>query len=174
MAILALIQNNIDRFSDVTGRILAWLCLLLMLLSCSVVFIRYGLGAGSIALQESVTYLHGTIFMLGAAYTLRHDGHVRVDIFYRNMSARSKAWVNCGGGIIFLLPLCVYFFISSWGFVQQSWEFREISSEPGGIPAVFLLKTLIPLMAVNLGLQAFAETLRNLLILIAREDSVQL
>ena len=86
----------------------------------------------------------------------------------------AKLGSTAGGGIIFLLPLCVYFFISSWGFVQQSWEFREISSEPGGIPAVFLLKTLIPLMAVNLGLQAFAETLRNLLILIAREDSVQL
>ena len=116
MAILALIQNNIDRFSDVTGRILAWLCLLLMLLSCSVVFIRYGLGAGSIALQESVTYLHGTIFMLGAAYTLRHDGHVRVDIFYRNMSARSKAWVNCGGGDNISVAAVRIFFHKQLGF----------------------------------------------------------
>ncbi|MEH6557573.1 MAG: TRAP transporter small permease subunit [Oceanicoccus sp.] len=173
MALLAFLQNNIDRFSEFTGRILAWLCLLMMLLLCSVVFIRYVLEGGSIALQESVTYLHGSIFMLGAAYTLRQDGHVRVDIFYRNMSPRSKAWINCVGGILFLLPLCVYFFISSWGFVQQSWGFREISTEPGGIPAVFLLKTLIPLMAVNLGLQAFAEILRNLFILIAREDSTQ-
>jgi TRAP-type mannitol/chloroaromatic compound transport system permease small subunit len=173
MALLAFLQNNIDRFSEFTGRMLAWLCLVMMMLLCSVVFIRYVLEGGSIALQESVTYLHGSIFMLGAAYTLRQDGHVRVDIFYRNMSPRSKAWVNCVGGIIFLLPLCVYFFISSWGFVQQSWGFREISTEPGGIPAVFLLKTLIPLMAVNLGLQAVAEILRNLFILIACEDSTQ-
>ena len=142
MELLAFVQNSIDRFSDMTGRVLAWLCLLMMIILCAVVFIRYGLETGSIALQESVTYLHGTIFMLGAAYTLRHDGHVRVDIFYRSMTQRTKAWVNCIGGIVFLLPLCVYFFISSWGFVQQSWELREVSTEPGGIPAVFLLTAL--------------------------------
>ena len=149
--LLTVIYRLIDRFSELTGRILAWLGLLMMLMLCLVVVLRYGFEIGSIGLQEGVTYLHASIFMLGAAYTLKHDGHVRVDIFYRNFSARGKAWINSLGGIIFLLPLCCYIFFTSWDFVVQSWQILEVSTEPGGIPAVFLLKTLIPLMAINLG-----------------------
>lgn len=161
----------IDTVTEVTGRLLAWLTLVMMLSLCLVVFLRYGFGTGSIALQEAVTYLHGTIFMLGAAFTLKHGGHVRVDIFYRRFSPRAQAWVNSLGGILFLLPLCCYFFIISREFVAQSWLIREISSEPGGIPAVFLLKTLIPLMAVNLGLQAVAEILRSARVLVETQES---
>jgi TRAP-type mannitol/chloroaromatic compound transport system permease small subunit len=158
--------NTLDKFSEISGRLLAWSSLLMMLMLCAVVVLRYGFSIGATALQESVTYLHGSIFMLGAAYTLKHDGHVRVDIFYRNYSPRAQAWINSLGAIIFVLPLCAYIFLISWDFVLQSWQIGEISTEPGGIPAVFLLKTLIPLMAVNLGLQALAEIIRNSLILI--------
>jgi TRAP-type mannitol/chloroaromatic compound transport system permease small subunit len=158
--------NILDTISEITGRLLAWFSLLMMLMLCTVVVLRYGFSIGATALQEAVTYLHGSIFMLGAAYTLKHDGHVRVDIFYRNFSARGQAWINSLGAIIFVLPLCGYIFIISWEFVLQSWQIGEISTEPGGIPAVFLLKSLIPLMAVILGLQALAEILRNSLILI--------
>ena len=171
MPLLSSIYRQIDRFSELTGRCLAWLSIVMMVLLAAVVAIRYGLGSGSIALQESVTYLHATIFMLGAAYTLKLDGHVRVDIFYRNFSARGKAWINSLGGIIFLLPLCGYIFVISLGFVQQSWQIGEISTEPGGIPAVFLLKTLIPLMAVNLGLQALAEILRSAIVLVNGDEA---
>ena len=165
-----LIYRSIDLLSEWTGRLLGGLSLLVMILICAVVLLRYGFEIGSIGLQESVTYFHASIFMLGAAYTFKHDGHVRVDIFYRNFSPRSKAWVNSLGGIIFLLPLCLFIFIVSWDFVLQSWQIRETSTEPGGIPLVFLLKTLIPLMALTLGLQALADIIRNALLLIEHND----
>lgn len=164
------IHRLIDQLSELTGRILAWLSLLMMVMLCLVVLLRYGFEVGSIGLQEGVTYLHASIFMLGAAYTLKQDAHVRVDILYRNFSPRSKAWVNSLGGIIFLLPLCIYIFFISWDFVVQSWQIREVSTEPGGIPAVFLLKTLIPVMAINLGLQAVAEILRSAMVLMETAD----
>ncbi len=161
--------HGIDVFTNLSGRLLSWLSLVMMILLSLVVILRYGFEIGSVALQESVTYLHGTIFMLGAAYTLQEGGHVRVDIFYRRFSRRTQAWINSLGGIIFLLPLCAYIFFISWEFVSQSWLIREISTEPGGIPAVFILKTLIPLLAINLGLQGLAEILRNAQILVAED-----
>ncbi len=156
----------IDRFTEALGRVLAWLVLLMMLAMAGVVVLRYVLELGSIALQESITYMHACLFMLGLAYTLKHDGHVRVDIFYRNFSTRQQAWVNSLGGIIFLLPLCLFIVGISWEFVLQSWAVGEVSTEPGGIPAVFLLKTLLPLMAITLSFQGVAEIFRNALLLI--------
>lgn len=169
---VGLVQRGIDTATELSGRILAWLTLVMMLMLCLVVVLRYGFEIGSVALQEVVIYLHGTVFMLGAAYTLKHDGHVRVDIFYRLFSPRARAWVNSLGTIVLLLPFCVYVFIISWDFVGQSWLIREASSEPGGIPAVFLLKTLIPLMAINLGLQGLAEILRSAQVLIDTQPPV--
>jgi len=159
----------VDRFTESCGRLLAWLAVLMMLAMAAVVVLRYGLETGSIALQESITYMHASLFMLGLAFTLKHDGHVRVDIFYQRFSARQRAWVNSLGGIIFLLPLCLFIVAISIDFVGQSWQVHEVSSEPGGIPAVFLLKTLIPLMAINLALQGLVEVLRNALVLVAGE-----
>ena len=123
----------------------------------------------SIAAQESVTYMHGSLFLLGAAYALKSGAHVRVDIFYRGFSARTKAWVNSVGGIVFLLPLCVFILMSSWDYAGESWAMFETSAEPGGIPAVFLLKSLVPLIAITLALQGIAEILRNALILVEGE-----
>lgn len=170
MSLASTLTTFIDTLTEWSGRALAWLTLLMMLILCLVVILRYGFSTGSVALQEAVTYLHGAIFMLGAAYTLKHDGHVRVDIFYRRFSPRAKAWVNSLGGILFVIPLCAYIFLISWEFVTQSWWIREVSSEPGGIPAVFLLKTLIPLMAINLGLQTLAEILRSAKVLIDTQE----
>lgn len=165
MTIITGLLGILDRYTETTGRWLAWLVPLMMLCICTVVLLRYGFGVGATALQELVTYLHAAVFLLGAAYTLKHDGHVRVDIFYRGFSHRRKAWVDSLGVIVFLLPLCGYVLLSSWDYVAVSWQIWETSSEPGGIPAVFLLKTLIPLMAVNLAIQGVAELLRNVLIL---------
>ena len=156
----------IDHFTQKTGSLLAWLCLFMALVSCLVVFLRYGFGIGSIALQELVIYMHASIFMLGAAFTLKQGGHVRVDIIYHKLSRRGCAWVNSVGAVIFLLPFCIFLFGVSLQFVSESWAIREGSANPGGIPAVFLLKTLIPLMALNLLLQGLAETLRNVLFLV--------
>ena len=171
MKSIRLLLRLLDCFSETFGRALSLLTLVMMLVLSLVVILRYGFGIGSIALQESVTYLHATVFMLGIANTLKLDGHVRVDIFYRRFNTRSKAWVNSLGGIVLLLPICVYIVVVSADFVGQSWQILERSSEPGGIPAVFLFKTLIPLMALTLSLQAIADIIRNTLTLIDPEHS---
>ena len=166
MPVLRACVHYIDAFTDRCGRLLAWLALGMALLTALIVVMRYGFNTGSILAQEGVTYMHGTLFMLGAAYALKSGAHVRVDIFYRNFSPRSQAWVNALGGIVFLIPLCAFIAFASWDYVAESWAIRETSPEPGGIPAVFLLKSLIPLMAANLFLQALAETLRSALTLV--------
>ena len=166
MPVLHSIVRSIDTFTDRSGRVLAWLGLAMAAVTALIVFLRYGFNFGSIAAQEAVTYMHACLFMLGAAYTLKVGGHVRVDIFYQRFGPRGQAWVNSLGGIIFLLPFCVFIFGASWHYVMESWAIMERSPEAGGIPAVFLLKTLIPLMAVNLFCQGLAEVLRNALVLV--------
>ena len=165
MPALHALVRTIDAFTERTGKLLAWLALGMALLTALIVVLRYGFNIGSILAQESVTYMHGALFLLGAAYALKSGAHVRVDIFYRNYSERTRAWINSLGGIVFLLPLCIFIIISSWDYVGESWGMRESSPEPGGIPAVYLLKTLIPLAAINLALQGIAEVLRNALVL---------
>ncbi|MCB1848945.1 MAG: TRAP transporter small permease subunit [Halieaceae bacterium] len=167
MNVLRACVHYIDIFTDRCGRLLAWLVLAMALLTTIVVVLRYGFNTGSIMAQEAVTYMHGCLFMLGAAYALKSGAHVRVDIFYRSFSERGRAWVNSLGGIVFLMPLCAFIGVSSWSYVTESWAILETSPEPGGIPAVFLLKSLLPLMAVNLFLQGLAETLRSALVLVA-------
>ncbi|MDZ7783366.1 MAG: TRAP transporter small permease subunit [Halioglobus sp.] len=163
MSVLHALVRYIDAFTDRCGRLLAWLALAMALLTALIVVLRYGFSIGFVPGQEAVTYMHGTLFLLGAAYALKTGAHVRVDIFYREFSERTRAWVNSLGGIVFLLPLCAFIVASSWDYVAESWSMRESSPEPGGIPAVFLLKTLIPLAAINLALQGIAEVLRNAL-----------
>jgi TRAP-type mannitol/chloroaromatic compound transport system permease small subunit len=171
MPVLHACVHHIDAFTDRCGRLLTWLILFMAILTTCIVILRYGFRIGSIPTQEAVTYLHGCVFMLGAAYALKTGAHVRVDIFYRKFSPRARAWTNSLGGIVFLLPLCAFILMSSWDYVSESWGMRETSAEPGGIPAVFLLKSLIPLMAINLALQGVAEILRSALVLV--EGSAQ-
>ena len=167
MSFLQSLVALIDRITEKTGGLLAWLLLAMTLMTALVVTLRYGFDTGSVAMQESITYMHGIVFMLGAAFTLQRDGHVRVDIFYRRFSPRGRAWVNCVGGVVFLLPFCLFLVGISWRFVSSSWAIGEGSQESDGIQAVYLLKTLIPLMALNLMLQGIAEILRNALRLVA-------
>lgn len=170
MRLLTKTQRAIDGFTRLCGQCLAWLVYAMMLITCTVVVLRYGFSIGSIALQESVIYLHGMVFMLGAAYTLQRDAHVRVDIFYRDFSPRGKAAVNLFGTIFLLAPVCIFIIYVSWNSVLSSWSIREASIESTGIAAVFLLKTLIPLLAVLLLVQAVAEVIRNVLRLGATPD----
>lgn len=155
----------LDAFSTGVGRTLAWLTVVMVIATCVVVVLRRGFDIGSIALQESVTYMHAAVFMLGAAYALKECGHVRVDILYRGFSIRQRAWVDSLGSLLFLLPVAIFTGLISWDFALGSWAIREGSTDSGGVGAVYLLKALIPLMAISLSLQAFAELLRNLLLL---------
>ncbi|MEC9214594.1 MAG: TRAP transporter small permease subunit, partial [Pseudomonadota bacterium] len=150
----ATIAQTIDSVSRSVGNAVAFAAIAMALVTTTVVILRYGFGQGAIAAQESVLYLHGALFMLGAAPTLLTDKHVRVDVFYRNFTDRQKHWVNTIGHTVFTLPFCTLIVFGSWGYVSESWSIMESSPEPGGIPAVFLLKTLIPAMALLLALQA--------------------
>jgi TRAP-type mannitol/chloroaromatic compound transport system permease small subunit len=156
---------QLDRLAEATGRLLSWLSLALVLVTFLVVFLRYGLNTGSIALQESITYLHALLFMLCAAYTLKHDAHVRVDIFYQRASPRVRAWIDLLGTLLLLLPVCGFILYDSLGYVAASWAIHEGSHEAGGLNGVYLLKTAIPLLAVLLLLQGISLALHNALLL---------
>jgi TRAP-type mannitol/chloroaromatic compound transport system permease small subunit len=162
---LQTIAALLDRFAEATGRIIAWLTLGMVLITFGVVILRYLFQSGSIALQESVTYLHTSVFMLGTAYTLKHDGHVRVDILYQKFTARTRAWVDLLGTLLLLFPVCLFILFSSLEYVATSWSIQEGSREAGGLDGVFLLKTVIPAMAVLLLLQGCSIILHKLLLL---------
>ncbi len=160
----------IDGLTERLGNAIAWLSFAMMLITFGIVALRYVIQSGNLVFfQESVIYLHATAFMLGAAWTLKRNGHVRVDVIYRKLDARAKSWIDSLGTLLFLLPVAVFLLLVSIEYVDRSWSIRETSAEPGGIPAVFLLKSLIPLMAILMILQAIAELLRNLLTLMEAE-----
>jgi TRAP-type mannitol/chloroaromatic compound transport system permease small subunit len=161
----ATLIEYIDRFTDGMGRVIAWLMLVMVLATLLVVALRYALDQGAIVLQETVMYLHGLAFMLGIPYALKENAHVRVDIIYARLNLRKRAAVDLAGHLLFLIPLSVFILVYSWSYVGSAWRIMEGSAEVGGVPAVFLLKTLIPLMASLLLLQGIAEILRNLTVL---------
>ena len=165
VARLQTLAISLDRFAEITGRVIAWLTLAMVLITVAVVVLRKLFETGSIALQESITYLHAAVFMLGAAYTLKHDGHVRVDIFYQKFSPRTRAWVDLLGTLLLLFPVCLYILFSSLQYVGASWSMLEGSREAGGLDGVFLLKTAIPVMAVLLLLQGCSIVLHKGLLL---------
>lgn len=159
----ATFAQTINNANRAIGSGVAFASIAMALITTGVVILRYGFEQGAIAAQESVLYLHGAVFMLGAAPTLLADKHVRVDVFYRNFSQRQKTWVNTLGHTLFTTPICLLIIFGSWDYVAESWSIMESSPEPGGIPAVFLLKTLIPAMAVLLLLQAISAIVSGLL-----------
>ncbi|MEN8762151.1 MAG: TRAP transporter small permease subunit [Thiogranum sp.] len=161
---------RLDRIADLIGHATAWLALALVLVTFSVVMLRYLFQLGWIAMQESILYLHASLFLLGAAYTLKKDGHVRVDIFYRGFPAKRKALVDLLGSLLLLLPVCSFLLWTSWHYVAMAWSIYEGSQEAGGLPYVYLLKTLIPVALVLLILQGIAQALSSLSILTADEN----
>ncbi len=166
--IIAAFVRAVDGFSDWLGRAVAWLALGMVLVTFAVVVLRYGFDLGWIALQESVVYMHATLFLLAAAYTLRHDAHVRVDILYQRLGPVGKAWIDLLGTCLLLLPVCVFIAWISWDYVCAAWAVKESSREAGGLPAVFLLKSLIPLFAALLALQGLAQGCRALAVIAGR------
>jgi TRAP-type mannitol/chloroaromatic compound transport system permease small subunit len=152
--------GHIDRLNAAIGRSAAWLCLLVVGVQFAVVLLRYLFGIGSIWLTETIIYGHAALFMLGAAWTLREGGHVRVDVFYADASPRRRALVDLCGALLLLLPFMLVLLWFAWPYVSRSWAILETSRETSGIPAVYLLKTLIPLFAVMMALQGVAQAIR--------------
>ncbi len=165
MDLLAALVQRIDRLNERVGRTVSWLSLAIVVIAGFVVVARYGFAWGRVWLQESYVWLHGTLFMLGAAYTLRHDAHVRVDIFYRPAGARFKAWVDLLGSLFLLAPLVVFVSVVSFPYVIRSWLGLEASREAGGLPGLFLLKTVILLFCGLILAQGLALAGRSFLVL---------
>ena len=165
----------IDRLNESIGRFAAWLVVALVLLVCYDVAMRYLFQAGSVALQELEWHLFALIFLLGAAYTLKHDEHVRVDVLYQAkwMTPRRRAMVNLFGCLFLLLPFCILMIVSSVPFVEQSYGWGEASPDPGGLPHRWLLKAMIPLGFVLLVLQGLALCIRSLQTIFKPENSQQ-
>ena len=160
----------LENINEKTGQCLAWLTLAMVVVTFIVVVLRYVFDFGSIALQESVNYMHAAVFMLGTAYTFKHSGHVRVDIFYTRIDSKHQALVDLFGNILLLLPVCGFIFFISFEYVLTSWKIKEASLETGGLPFVFVLKTIIPITAFLLTLQAVADSLTQLNTLLAGRD----
>lgn len=156
-----MISRYLEAFIDTTGRAISWLTLALVLIMVGVVILRFGFDVGWVWLQESTNYLHAFIFMLGAAYTLKHDGHVRVDILYRKLSLRGQAWVDLLGTVFLLLPMCGFIFFVSWDVVITSWQQLEPSQRTGGLDFAYLLKSSMLIMPLLMGIQGIAVVIQK-------------
>lgn len=156
--------HRFDAISIAIGRYAAWLTFLMVVVTVVIVVLRYVFDSGFIWLQESLTWLHAAVFMLGASYTLQQDEHVRVDIFYREMTASRRALINALGVVLFVFPLCGFMLIESWDYVRASWAIKEVSRDSGGLPypAIPLSKSLLLLMPLAVALQGVALLLRSL------------
>jgi len=177
----------LEAVSEVAGRWTSWLVLLLVILTLIVAVPRYllsnetflslnllsldweairnGYGQMVNALGDSIQYVHAIIFMVGVSYAMKHNDHVRIDIFYRNLSTRGQAWVNIIGCLLLFYPTFIFLLLMSWDYVLNSWAIGEASSRPGGLPFIYLLKSLLLIMPIMMMIQGTAWLLRNIQIL---------
>jgi TRAP-type mannitol/chloroaromatic compound transport system permease small subunit len=159
-----------DKFISTTGRAVAWLTTVLVLVVCYDVFTRYFLKSSSVAVQEMEWHLFALIFLLGAAYTLKTENHVRVDVFYSKLSERGKAWVNLFGTLLFLIPFCLMLIYASKNFVINSFNIGETSPDPGGLPGRYILKSIIPIAFFLLLIQSISLMFKSILTIAARKN----
>jgi TRAP-type mannitol/chloroaromatic compound transport system permease small subunit len=154
----------IDALNDRVGRVVAWTTLLLVLVTFVDVVMRYFFNTSYVFTQELEWHVFAFIFLMGAGYTLKNDGHVRVEVFYGKLSGKGRAWINLVGVLFFLIPSCLVFIKTSIPFVMESFRIMEGSPDPGGIPFRFILKSCIPvgyslllLQGVSLGLSSLFQ-----------------
>lgn len=169
---------RIDRFSDLMGRYLCWLTLFMVVIGSWNAVARKtdrftGLHLSSNAFIELQWYMFSVIFLLGAAYTLRHGEHVRVDVLYGRLPAKAQAWINFIGTLIFLFPFCALMIWVSMPSVINSWKIWEISNDPGGLPR-YPLKTMVPLAFLLLAVQGLSELFKNLAVILGHAGDAAL
>lgn len=169
---LSRLIDRLDAVNEWTGRFTAWLGLVLTLTVFAVVALRYGFNDSDQWLSESIYYWFALMFMLGMGYTYRHDGHVRVDVLARKTSPRRRARIEIVGVILLLWPVCLFIAVSSFDYVGNAWALREGSPEPGGIPLLYLLKTLLIIMPALLFWQGLVELLRSVAVLRGADPTV--
>jgi len=138
------LENLINRFSDLLGVIAAVLLVMLLFNVFYDVIMRYVFNDVSIGMQELEWHLYSTMFLLGVSYSLRHNGHVRVDLFYERLSPQTRAWIDIFGVLLFLMPFTILVGYYGIGFALESYELNEQSGDPGGLPYRWIIKSLIP------------------------------
>lgn len=152
----------IDQINTYVGKAVSWLSVILVMIIVIDVILRYSFSITSAASFELEWHLFAAIFLLGAAYTLKEDKHVRVDVFYHRFSEKTKAWVNLGGTILLLMPFCMVAFGESLSFVQSAYKLGETSPQPGGLPARWIIKSTIPIGFLLLGLQGVSIIIKSI------------
>lgn len=167
------LSRVLDRLSERVGGAVSWLAIALVLLQFSLVLMRYVYGVNFVFLQEGLLYIHGTLFLLAAGYTLLHNGHVRVDLLYRDADERVKARVNLLGGLLLLAPVCALLWFAAWPFVEIAWQSREGSTEASGLPFKYLYKSVILVFVALLSLQGVSQILKAALQLSGRAHPVE-
>ena len=153
------LATAIDRLNGALGRVSAWAILVMVLIQCAVIVMRL-FGTGSLWLHESLFYFHVALVLFTGAWTLRQDGHVRVDIFYSSASPRTRAAIDLAGAVLLLMPFMLAVIWFTWPYALRSWAIFEGSREAGGLPLVYLLKSAIVLFAAQLLLQGFSQAIR--------------
>jgi TRAP-type mannitol/chloroaromatic compound transport system permease small subunit len=169
MQAIARVVRAISALNGLLGRIFGFVSLAIVLVCFAVVVMRYVFRVGSVATQDLYVWLNGAMFMGIAGYALLKDAHVRVDVFYRGASTRTKAMVDMFGSVVFVAPFLGVLAVWSWPYVYRSWGLREGSANVGGLPGLFVLKSFIIVFIVVVGLQALAMFLRGVLVLAGRE-----
>jgi TRAP-type mannitol/chloroaromatic compound transport system permease small subunit len=172
MANLRTLADIIDGFNEALGRVAAWATLAVVLVCFAVVILRYAFSTGFVWMQELYVWLHAAAFMLAAGYTLKHDGHVRVDLFYSRMTPRGRAIVNLFGCLVFLFPWSAVLLLYGWPFAEAAFAIREPSGQSGGLPGLWMVKGLVVAMAVLLALQGLSLTIRSVLVLLGLKSGL--
>ena len=168
MKLITSIVTFIDKFNSTIGKGVSWLSGLLVVVVCYDVFTRYFLRKSSVAVQELEWHIFAILFLVAAAWALKEDSHVRVDVFYTHLPPRGKALINLLGSILFLLPFALLILWTSKGFVTMSYVIHETSPDPGGLPYRFLLKAMVPTGFFLILLQGISLALRSFCTLIGK------
>jgi len=170
---IAKIARAIDGINEVIGKITSWAALGLVLVQFGIVMMNYLYSEGIIAVQEGLTYMHSLLFLGAAGYTLLHNGHVRVDIFYSQMNEKKKAYINLIGTFMILFPVLLVIGIYGWPFVLQSWEIKEGSIETSGLHFVYILKSMILLFVASTFIQGISMSIHSLLVIMGHEHLIE-
>ncbi|MEM6262671.1 MAG: TRAP transporter small permease subunit [Bacteroidota bacterium] len=170
-AALATIARYIDTLNEYVGRSVSWLTTLLVMLIGVDVLMRYFLNNTRIWVSELEWHMYSLVFLLGAAYALKHDRHVRVDVIYAKLTEKGKAWVNLAGVVLFLLPFCVILIQAGWEFAMRSYRIGESSPDPSGLPAFYPIKFSIAIGMSLLLLQAISMGIKSILIIVGRPST---
>lgn len=162
--------NIINNITERVGKLTSWFAILMVIIISLDVIIRYLFKFTFIWIIELEIYLFGFMFLLGAGYTLKHEKHVRVDVFYSKLSDKKKAIVDILGGLLYLIPWCYVAVSASWRYAYSSFLMGESSPQPGGLPALYILKFAIALGFFLLLLQGIAHILKSLTILLKKKN----